>query len=433
MTTTLQPVDQTNAMYLSGRFAPIDDEISTSDLTVAGDVPSDLSGAFLRNGPNPKFAPIGSYTYPLEGDAMIHGVWFDGGAVRYANRYVETAGLRAEERAGRALFGGLMTPVPPDRALLGDDIDPCYPFKLNPSINVVRHADRILTLAEGPLPYEITPDLSTVGRYDFDGGLVGSSAHPKVDPVTGEMILFRYAAVEPYLTWTVIGADGAVTRPPTPVPGLDRGFMIHDFAITARYVVFVVGPLTFDRDAMLRHQPPLAWAPELGTRIALVPRDGSTVRWVDTDAVWAWHYANAYDDGDQVVVDFPSYSAPGLVVAPDGRPVRYLTVAARSTNPAVTPGEHDTLVRHDMATGTSIEQQLDVAIGEVVFAPRDGATDELDGYYLSFGTGLDDGSSRLYVWDAADFPAAPRAAITIPHRVPNGLHGSWLPASHPQP
>jgi carotenoid cleavage dioxygenase-like enzyme len=63
-----------------------------------------------------------------------------------------------------------------------------------------------------------------------------------------------------------------------------------------------------------------------------------------------------------------------------------------------------------------------------VFAPRDGGTGELDGYYLAFGTGLDDGRSALYVWDAATFPGPPVATVAIPQRVPNGLHGSWFPA-----
>ena len=66
-----------------------------------GSLPSDLTGAYLRNGPNPKFTPLGSYTYPLEGDAMVHGLWIEGGKARYANRWVRTKGMAAEERAGR--------------------------------------------------------------------------------------------------------------------------------------------------------------------------------------------------------------------------------------------------------------------------------------------------------------------------------------------
>ena len=224
---TLAPVDEATEPFLSGRFAPVHDEISVDDLVVDGTLPTDLTGAYLRNGPNPKFPPLGSYTYPLEGDGMIHGVWFEGGRARYANRFVRTNSLKAEEAAGKAIFGGLMTPAFVDQSLLGPDPDPTWPFKLDADINIVGHAGRLLALGEGVPPYEVTPTLDTVGRYDFAGGLpAGITAHPKIDPVTGEMIVFRYDVAAPFLTWAVIGPDGAVTRPPTAVDGVDES--LHD-------------------------------------------------------------------------------------------------------------------------------------------------------------------------------------------------------------
>jgi aminoglycoside phosphotransferase (APT) family kinase protein len=129
MTDSLHPVDTRDEPFLTGRFAPVSDEIAVDRLAVEGTVPTDLTGAYLRNGPNPRFTPLGSYTYPLEGDGMVHGVWLDGGQARYANRYVRTQGMLAEERAGRALYGGIMTPAFVDQALLGDDPDPGWPFK----------------------------------------------------------------------------------------------------------------------------------------------------------------------------------------------------------------------------------------------------------------------------------------------------------------
>src|SRR5262245_26196055 len=107
----LQLVDPATNPFLSGRFAPVHREIEVGDLKVEGELPADLQGAYLRNGPNPKFPPLGSYSYPMEGDGMLHGLWFEGGSVRYKNRWVETNGLRAEEAAGKALFGGIMTPA----------------------------------------------------------------------------------------------------------------------------------------------------------------------------------------------------------------------------------------------------------------------------------------------------------------------------------
>jgi carotenoid cleavage dioxygenase-like enzyme len=470
---SLRPVDPETIPELSGRFEPVQAEIAAEDLPFEGALPRDLVGAYFRNGPNPRFTPLGSYTYPLEGDGMLHGLWLEGGCARYANSWVRTRGMAAEERAGRALYGGLLTPAFVDMELLGPDPDPGWPFRLDPFVNVVRHAGRYLALEEGTPPYEITPELGTVGLYDFGGALPGMCAHPKIDPVTGEMVLFRYDVEEPFLTWTVVGADGTVTRPPTPVAGADGAFMIHDFAITEHHLVLVVGPAVLDVDAMLSGGDALQWRPEMGTRIAVIPRNGSAgPRWIETDAFWVWHFANAYETGNgadlRIIVDFPRWSSPGFVtngaepirgsmvratLDPErgridlalveeratefpriddrltGRRHRYLTVVGNSGRADLARGEHDELVRFDMTTGQSQTVSCDAVIGEVVFAPRPDATDELDGYYLAFASSLGaDRSARLSVWDAADFPKPPIAEIAIPQRVPNGLHGNWFPA-----
>jgi carotenoid cleavage dioxygenase-like enzyme len=110
-----------------------------------------------------------------------------------------------------------------------------------------------------------------------------------------------------------------------------------------------------------------------------------------------------------------------------GRAHRYLTVAGRS-GAVLQPGEHDRLYRYDMDSGSRDHVDTNAAVGEVVFAPRTGGTDELDGYYLALGTDVDSGVSSLNVWDAAAFPSPPVATVAIPQRVPNGLHGNWFPA-----
>lgn len=469
MARALHPVDPAEDPHLSGRFAPIDVELDVQELEVEGEVPTDITGMYLRNGPNPQFTPLGSYTYPMEGDAMLHGVWLENGRARYRNRFVRTQGFRSEAAVGHALYGGLMTPAFVDQSLLGDDPDPGWPFRLDPFINVLRHGDGYLALGEGVPPYRVTGELETVGRFDFGGVLAaGTSAHPKVDPVTGELVTFCYGVEEPYLTWTMIGADGTVIRPPSPVEGVDESYMIHDFAITARYVVFVLGPVTLDINAMLAGGQVLKWKPELGTRIGLVDRAGAApTRWFDNEAFWVWHVANAHDDAENVVVDFPQWSAPGLGLAEDeavsgrfvritldctsgrastavvderpsefprvddrlvGGAYRYAVAAASSGRSDLTPGEHDVLIRRDLIDGAQVSVVTDAAVGEAAFVPRDGATEELDGYYAAFGTSLVDGRSGLYLWDAADLTPTPRARVIVPQRVPNGLHGNWFSA-----
>jgi carotenoid cleavage dioxygenase-like enzyme len=463
----LEPVDPSTHPYLSGRFAPISDEVEVSGLEVQGTLPEGLVGAYLRNGPNEMFPPLGSYTFPMEGDAMVHGVWFDGeGGVRYRNRWVRTAGMAAEDKAGHAIFGGLLTPAFVDMSLLGPDPDPGWPFRLDPFINVVRHGGRHLALTEGLPPYEITPDLATVGRFDFGGKVKGMCAHPRIDPQTGEMVMFAYDVEAPFLVWMVVGPDGTLTREPTVVEGVDEGYMVHDCVITERYLVLTIAPVVFDIDAMMTGGDVLAWKPELGTRIACIPRDGGPTEWIHTDPFFVWHFGNAYDDGADVVLDLSWWESFSLKPLPGktsgfaqlrltpgsgkseihfldhvasefgriddrlvGQRHRYVTTSRTSHAQELVTGEFDQLCRHDMVTGASVSWDApDMAFGEVVFAPRHGGTDELDGWYLTFATDGSATHSWLVIWDAESFPADPVARVRMPQRVPMGLHGNFLPA-----
>jgi carotenoid cleavage dioxygenase-like enzyme len=438
--------------------------------SVVGRIPDDLRGVYLRNGPNPKFPPLGSYTYPLDGDGMIHGVWLADGKARYRNRYVLTKGLAAEMKAGRALWGGVMTPAAPPAALAGPDPDPGGD-KVLPDINIVRHAHMFLALGEGVAPYEVTPELVTVGRYDFGGALpLGMCAHPKIDPATGEMIVFRYGLEAPYLYWAVIGADGTVTHPPDVVAEVDRGYMIHDFSITQDFVVLVINPVTFDLGRAARRESPLGWEPARGTRIAVIPRRGDArgVRWIETDAFWCWHYANAWQAGGEIVTCFPWWShlslgagAPSkpakgqvararidpavgsfrLEVLDDrrtefprvddrrqGLPTRY-AVFSHKSSAALAMGSFDELFRFDLTRGTiEVHSFSGWAIGEAVFAPKAGRTDEAAGYILTFATNIATMESTFVILDAEDFAGEPAAVVKLPRRVPLGLHGNWYPA-----
>ncbi|NED68151.1 carotenoid oxygenase family protein, partial [Streptomyces sp. SID10244] len=188
-------------------------------------------------------------------------------------------------------------------------------------INIVAHAGRLLAMAEADQPYRLDPaDLGTIARDSCDGAMaVGSTAHPKIDPSTGELVLFNYVLEAPYLTWAVIGPDGRTRRPPTPVEGVDRPLMIHDMALTSRYIVLFLCPLVFDITAMLSGGSLLQWHPESGTRIALIPRDGGPIRWVDSEPMWVWHFANAFDNGADdapgdgtVTVDYVEWTYPGV-------------------------------------------------------------------------------------------------------------------------
>ncbi|QFG24146.1 carotenoid oxygenase family protein [Actinomadura sp. WMMB 499] len=465
--------DPTRVAHLGGRFAPVTREVDEAELRVEGELPAELDGVYLRNGPNPRFSPIGSYLFPIDGDGMVHGVWMSEGRARYRNRFVRTPAMRAEERAGRALWGGVESLITPGLDEVGPDL--AHTLKDLPDINVVRHGGRLLALAESDSPFRLSPDLETLGKETFGGRLpAGITAHPKIDPRTGEMAVFCYGLEAPYLTWALLGPDGEVVRGPTPVAGAEVPVMIHDMALTARYLVIVLAPAYLDLAAAMRGGSFLDWRPEDGTRIALVPRDGGTVRWAHDSAFWVWHTVNAHDlPTGEVVLDYVQWPGPGLGPRPAGpggaprglaRAVldpaagtvrrellddarvefprvddrmlagphrRIATAAGTGRTPDLLPGEFDGLRWYEVRDGEVSAQTWDanpLSVGEPVFAPVPGTTGADEGYWLTFATDRTDLSSQLLVLPGGDPAAGPVARVHIPVRVPLGLHGIWLPA-----
>ncbi|MEV7273435.1 carotenoid oxygenase family protein [Streptomyces bacillaris] len=455
MATRATPFDPTRVAHLNGRFAPVTEEVDAVDLPVVGELPAGLDGVYLRNGPNPRFTPVGSYLYPIDGDGMLHGVWLSQGRARYRNRFVRTPAMRAEEAAGHALWGGLESMILPGPDQVGEEL--ANTFKPLPDINVVEHAGRLLALAESDCPFRMSPGLDTLGRETFGGHLpAGITAHPKTDPVTGEMAVFCYALEPPYLTWSVIGPDGTVTSGPTPVAGVEDASMIHDMALTARYLVLVLAPAFFDLDAAMSGGSLLAWRPEEGTRFALIPRDGGPVRWAREEAFWLWHTANAYDTADgNVILDYIQWPTPGLGCDPGGsragsgsahqgltratvdpaagtvrrvqlddarvelpriddrslgRAYRTIAVAAGSGRTDLISGEYDALRWYDLGdggpeSGTAARtwNAGDLSVGEPTFAPEPGTgTGSSPGPGSGSGSGSTDGTGGFWLTFATD-------------------------------
>jgi carotenoid cleavage dioxygenase len=453
--------------YLSGVYAPVDTERDDVDLRVTGRLPDALTGTFLRNGPNPMFEPKGRY-HIFDGDGMLHALTVDGeGGARYKNRWVRTSGLATEMRAGRAIYGGMANgefPTPEETA--GGP-----PMKNVANTNVIRHAHRILCLWEAGLPTEVTPDLDTVGEYDFSGAYSGAfTAHPKLDPATGEMFAFGYSSIPPYLRYVVIARDGTITRVididlPAPV-------MMHDFAITERHAVFLDAPAVFDLQSFASGGPMLQWKPEHGTRFGVLDRDGdgSDVVWIDTDPCYVFHFLNASTsaDGRQVTVDacrLPRMDIgleaegdtadadawmhrftidldaravayeqvaelpgdfPRVPAAVEGRAQRYGYYATFS-NGTPDRGEFDSVTKIDFdrnVTTTHVYGPHEVC-GEAVFAPDSSGRAEDAGWLLNYVTNRTTLATDFVVLDAATLEEVARAHL--PARVPFGFHGNWLP------
>src|SRR5712691_69563 len=448
--------------FLTGGFAPVQDELTIVDLPVRGEIPREIAGVYMRNGPNPAYPPL-AYAYPFDGDGMIHALYFDNGRVSYRNRFVMTAGLKAERRAGRALYGGMFKPVVPDPAFVAPDGDP-GPFKKVANTHVIRHADRYLALREDDLPYELTRELETKGKWDFHGKLrEAMTAHPKLDPVTGELLLFRYWRTPPYLTFTVVDPSGAVVRQmPLDVPA---AFIVHDMAITANHVVFFLCPIVFNLEKINAGGSPISWEPERGTRIAVIRRDGSgDILWFATEPFFMFHFMNAHETGGGIATEYVQHAAfgnpggkpPSLwrmtldfktgsakrVQIDDrptefprvdprvwGRPYRYgwLPVAVQQRR---APGTYSALGWYDFATGAVAVRDFGPGceVDEPVFVARPGSVDEADGWIMTYVYDAATNGSTFVILDAREIDRAPLAEISLPQRVPHGFHGDWMPA-----
>jgi carotenoid cleavage dioxygenase-like enzyme len=447
--------------FLEGSFAPVREETTAMDLSVTGRVPAELSGRYLRNGPNPLGLDDPNYHWFL-GSGMVHGVRLrDGKAEWYRNRWVRSKAVAAAR--GDQWPGG---PV-------NDNMD----FAAN--THVIFHGGRTLATVEaGPLPYELSYELDTVGPCDFGGTLPGGfAAHTKLDHQTGELHAIAYFWAWDHVQHVVVDPAGTVTRT-TDIPVSD-GPMMHDFALTQKYVVLLDLPVTFSLNAVSAGKElPYVWNADHQARVGLLPRDGSAgVRWIEIEPCWVFHCLNAYDDGDRVVVDLCQYNqsfdvstlwaAHGPVTLDRwtidpaagnvtqlrlddrgqefprvddriiSRPHRYgysaviaeITRAITATGDFADDAFSNALLRHDLANGTVQARQFgrDAAVGEAVFAPSSADAAEDDGYVLAFAHNPERGASDLMILAAQDFTGDPVAIVHLPARVPLGFHGSWIP------
>lgn len=457
-------LDPSHVRFLGGLLTPVHDELDVADLEVEGELPDALRGTFLRNGPNPHFTPPGRY-HPFDGDGMIHAVEVRDGGARYRNRWVRSRGFEAEARAGRALYGGLSEFVLPDPEVVAA----AGIVKNTANTHTLRHAGRWFALMEAAPPTQITRELETVGEYDFDGHLVGGcTAHPKVDPISGELLFFGYSPFPPHLRYHRADATGALVQ--TVEIDLPNPVMVHDFAVTEHYVAFIDSPSIFDPIALVNGQPAMRWAPEEGTRLGVMARTGGEVTWFDIDTRYVVHFFNAWDEDDTLVVHAPAFDRmPGGFQFDDPHhslqpfPRRWTvdlgagTVEDRQVddragefpriddrratrrhryayNCLPRPGGLDDfdfcgVVKYDLerdSATTYVHGDTGVS-GEHVFAPDPGGQAEDDGWLLSFVTDRSTERSALVVLDARDLSAGPVARVLLPRRVPLGFHANWMP------
>ncbi|MDH3641369.1 MAG: carotenoid oxygenase family protein [Gammaproteobacteria bacterium] len=440
-------LDETPA-HLRGNGRPVTEERTLTELKVTGAIPAELDGRYVRTGANPL---SGTSAHPFFGDGMVHGVRLrDGKAEWYRNRYVQTPFITNP---------GV------------DVMDPSVMMDMKSSkanTHVVGHAGKILVLEEGHFPYVVDGDLETVGATDFDGVLKGSfTAHPKICPVTGELLAFGYSAMEPYLRYLRVSADGKLVQTENITVGGPT--MMHDFNVTENHVIFMDLPAVFNMELAMSGDMPIRWDENYPARLGVMPRNGTDaqVKWFDINPCYVFHPMNSYEDGDKIVLDVARFShiwrdssmdfpAPDLwrwtIDTSTGKVLEeqvddrsaefprvadsviglkhrygYMMTMSGSDDPVNASGG---ILKYDREKGerSEIEFGRGRVGGEPVFAPAASGKGEDDGYLMTYVYDAQSDSSSLVIMDAATMDNTPVASVELP-RVPSGFHGSWIPVS----
>ena len=435
--------------HLRGNGRPVTEEQTLTDLKVVGSIPRELDGRYIRNGANPL---SGTSDHPFFGDGMIHGIRLrDGKAEWYRNRYVQTPFIKNPSV---------------------DVLDPSVMMDMSSSkanTHVVGHAGKILALEEGHFPYVMDGNLSTVGSTDFGGILKGSfTAHPKICPITGEMLAFGYSAFEPYLRYLRVSATGELVQTEDITVGGPT--MMHDFNITRNHVIFMDLPAVFNMELAMSGDMPIRWDDDYPARLGVMPRDGTDaqVTWYEINPCYVFHPMNSYEDGDKIILDMARFSHmwressmdfptpelwrftidtvtgrvkeeqiddqgaefPRVADSVVGLKHRYgymMGMFGDFDDPATARGS---ILKYDRETGkrNDIEFGKGRVGGEPVFVASANPSSEDDGYLMTYVYDASTDASSCVIMDAATMDNTPVATIELP-RIPNGFHGSWVPAS----
>lgn len=482
-------------VFLEGNFAPIEMELTLSqrkDFQIKGTIPRDLHGSFYRNGPNPA-QRVGNLYHWFFGDGMIHCFHFSRGNVTYRNAWVRTPTFILERRAGQNLFVGRRASLLAKAQLLGKEIlSLIADFMLRGNIDtytrltskanraILIFRDHIYALGESSPPLRLSgTSLETEGFEDFGNKFNAPfTAHPKLDPQSGYLYVFGYRVFgKPRLEYYVINPTGRlIKRTPIEIP---YAAIVHDFAITRNYALLPVFPAVSSGRARTRGRI-AEWEKDKPALLYLLHRSGerATVRTLELPKGFAYHYVNAYEDGEAIYLDALFYdkipligSDPeireelflrknvgafsrfridlkaekvekqdlwqeGLAEFPvidnrlTGEKYEHAYAAFRRPECTNTEGIFDSHVSLHIQKGKLRAEVTPLPPGhfggEPVFVPT-GKPGQNQGYLLNIIYDSTSNHSYLAIFDAARPERRAVCEVHLPHRIPYGFHGAWRP------
>ncbi|CAM5401915.1 dioxygenase [Streptomyces spiroverticillatus] len=445
--------------FLQGAFTPVHHESTAHHLPHVGEIPPQLDGLFTQIGPTPLLPPrhtaVDRYPWFTQ-DGLVCGVRVRGGRAEwFRNRWIRS------RRASRTL-GERRPPGP--RHFPVDTVH----------TNLIAHNGLLLALVEtGCLPARLNSHLDTVEYTDLAGRLPrGFSAHPKLDPATGDLHVVAYSPLRTWAEYLVLAADSTLLH--TARIPLDGRPMLHDIALAPHHVLFFDAPVRFSRTAAVRGVFPYRWDAAHQNRIGVLPRPGTpgTLRWFDVPAGFVFHTVGAHEptpttveltairydrlfDGatedpltgrghlwtwtldlttgrvhEAQLADRP-HELPRSDPRRLGEAPRYYYAVTADSRHALDSHQPDALLKHDFRTRTHQLRKLPpgTATAEAVFVPAEDGTAEDQGWLLHFAYDTATATSTLVCLDARDITARPLAVVELPTRVPLGCHSSWLPAA----
>ena len=470
----------------TGFFSPSGVEAHVNNVPlISGEIPADLDGTFYRVAPDPQFPPRAEDDIWFNGDGIVTAISLKDGGISLQQRYVHTEKFKLEREAGRALFGAYRNPLTDDPSVKGK-------VRGTANTNVVLHAGVLLALKEDSRPVAMNPDtLETIGEWDFHGKLTSETftAHPKVDPKTGALLGFGYAA-KGLLTRDIVYYEIDKTGHVVKEVWFELPYycMMHDFAVTEDYAVFHVVPIVSSWERLEQGKPHFGFDRHRPIYLGVLPRNGTAadVRWFNAPNAFASHVVNAYNDGSKVYFDTPMAQGNMFPFFPDvdDEPFDPVEAQSRVTRWSVDmqsnsdqiemqrltdlvgefPRIDDRVAGHKYRHGFLLVQDLekpvdlpggrsasglmmntlahiDIETGEKdvywvgpvsslqepAFIPRPGATEEADGYLIAIENRLVEMGSRLLLFRARNLAAGPIAVAALPFRLRMGLHGNWYP------
>ena len=419
--------------YLAGNYAPVEDLILENALTVIGEIPKELSGIYLRNGPNPMAAVNEKKHHWFSGQGMLHGLRLDEGrALWYRNQSVGSANTHVISHSGKTYA----------------------------------------TVEAGGAPVEVDEDMRPTGEAAFEGTLnSGFSAHAKLDSQSGELhaLCYEFPQGDYQVNYVVVGQDGRVRK--TQAIDLPSQTMLHECAITENYVLVFDLSVTFSMYKLGRGYFPFSWNDAHQARIGLLPRKGkdTTIQWFNIDPCYLFHTFNACEDDDgNVVVEAMRYQrlfdqdwngpfteSPPLLARWDlnvtsGQSTEKMIDDLPGEFPRVHPDLDGKPYRFGYCLGTGSMQNLDFGRiikydfavdskkvyefhkgesgAEPVFIPSLNGQSEDHGYLMSLVYDRSDNKSNLQIFNAQGLTDGPIAKVMLPQRVPYGFHGNWISA-----